>query len=135
MIGSQEDEDRPPTPECDCWPWRTAADMGMAQHKIYTCSWNVEHRGTEGLDHLPYPTYPFLDLPSSFVVNSSCHKFPPWTPATEFPPQILYKPNIASQSELAPSWAQPMPLWFLNKPLLLYQLGLVHSSLGKPSKI
>lgn len=43
MIGSQEDGNRPPPPKCDYWPWRLAADMGTAQHKIYTLSRNVEH--------------------------------------------------------------------------------------------
>ena len=38
LIGSQEDGDRPPTPECGCSPWRPAVDLGTARHKIYALS-------------------------------------------------------------------------------------------------
>ena len=38
VIGSQEDGDRPPTPECGCSPWRPAVDLGTARHKIYALS-------------------------------------------------------------------------------------------------
>ena len=45
-IGSQENGDRPRSPECDCSPRRPAADRGRAKHKIYTFSQNVEHKLT-----------------------------------------------------------------------------------------
>ena len=82
-----------------------------------------------GLDPLPLPwpsSPPSLLFVLQVLAMNSNHGVPP---------QILYKPSTSSQSGLAPSWAQPMPLWCLNKSLLLYQLGLVCFFLSKPNTI
>ena len=66
-------------------------------------------------------TYPSLDF-HLFLLRC--------VPATCFRHELQPDSRHGSFISLAPPHSQG---WRLNQPLLLYQLGLVHSSLGKPN--
>lgn len=67
---------------------------------------------SHGTEVGPLPWIVLPSPPSFFTVPAinSCHRFPPG---------ILYKPKISSQSLLVPTWAQPIHSAGLNKSLLL----------------
>ena len=119
------------TPFPRIWMLKLGRQETMACRKQLAAYINLP----QGLTALCHGTQPpshssssLLTFPSFFIVpaTGSCH---------ELQPQILhYKPSSSTQSGLAPPWAQPVPLWRLNKCLLLYQLGLARSSLSKPNR-